>query len=982
MTSPLARLLSSLANVVLDLGLPTIRGWLRDRLGPDADVNEVTTDGGTITLSDVRLPLGARGLVLLRRATATITSLGDEGPPLCLESFEGVLVFTSPELKDAFARADDANAYVLNPTFRADISFAAGEDPDPSAWIWGDLRIERAFWTTENPGAPLTGRARLFVSSRDYRLEGGRLDGAPSTTPDGKPPAVMRFAAAGSLEPGPPTDAVVPGTVASLALSLENGRVGPFLDAMTALAGADSVRAHVPDAVPRDTHLAGELSWSAREGARIEVRLDAATLGATLAGRLAFAPNGSALEGRLEGAVALAPLLRRLEAPSLAIPREEDVVRFRITPSGHVREARARIEMEASGIGLRLGRPRFVPAVVLQDLAGLLAFEGGRVSGRITGDARGAVVVDVDLGRTHRRVVVEAPMLRAPLLREIAATFARAVNVADDASTSLSLTYDGGALRGKVGLRTGRSSLELALGPTMRLTGGIACEDALATGLVENGTLYPTQGDVVVALDVDHDGRATGQLAAAGPLTLRVGSRDLHYRVSGARAEVVLGRTELRYANLRFEGYGGRFHGEGTVPFGRRAPGAPPYLRLTLEEGGAELARALFLLLREPRPELVVPEPLWATGELVIAERLGVEVALTTPAGTELAVTVDASRATAKGVLAVTDGLLVARAALPIEGLVTVEAERQDGITRVVLSSARVAYPPLVLEDASVLVLVEPNGDVLWNRLDARLGDGRVTSFGVVQRGGDVLARVSAAAVAVQALPPVEGRTLGSYVRGRASGSVVGHRTPRGLIEAHGDVVLDEAAFPVIDRARPALARYGLRPPNEDATGPAVASFFVDAEGLHLREVAVELHGANVHGRLDLAPGRVLDGHVEIVLEEEYLRTSKLLTLPRVLGDRLVIPIGVHGTTKAPNVHAELGQTLGQFLRESRVADFISSAVEEAQLFFTSNKRRTMTPPKPVAAPRPKPDWEAELRRRIDARAGDWETLASVRAHR
>src|ERR1044071_9461632 len=102
MSNPLARLFSSLANVVLDLGLPTIRGWLRDRLGPAADVAEAQTDGSLATLGGVRIPLGPRGLIVLDRAAATITSLGDDGPALRLHSFQGVLVFTKPELRDTF----------------------------------------------------------------------------------------------------------------------------------------------------------------------------------------------------------------------------------------------------------------------------------------------------------------------------------------------------------------------------------------------------------------------------------------------------------------------------------------------------------------------------------------------------------------------------------------------------------------------------------------------------------------------------------------------------------------------------------------------------------------------------------------------------------------------------------------------------------------------------------------------------------------
>lgn len=997
MSNPLARLFSSLANVVLDLGLPTIRGWLRERLGPEADVAEVKTDGATVTLEGVRIPLGPRGLVVLDRATATITSLGDDGPALRLHSFDGVLVFTKPELRDTFARTDDAVVYVQNATFRADISFTAGEDPDPGAWIWGDVEIERALWTTETPGAPLTGRARLFVSSREWRLEGGRLDGAPSTGTDGKPGAVARFAAGGSLEPGQPTDSLVPASIASLAFSLEYGRIGPFLDAMTALGGEEVVRARIPAAVPRDTRLDGELSWSATAGARAEMRLDAETIGARATVRVAFRPSGSHLDGRVDGTLVAAPLLRRLDAPTAAIPREEDVISLAVTISGHVRAPEAQIDVTAPQVGFRLGRPRFVPAVVMRDFAGSVFVKDGRAVGRISGDARGPVAIDVDAGKSDTRIAVTAESLGAAFLRDIAATMNRRIDIADDATASIALTFGQTdtrrALEGTVGVRTTRSNLLLELTePSWRLTGGVAIEDALATGLVENGTLFPTRGNVVVALEVDPRARrARGELASAD-LELKVGRRDIRYVVQAVRVSVAVNADGLVYDDLRFHGHGGRFLGSGTVPFTPRAPGAPPYLSLTLEDGGAPLARELFLLVPEPRPDLAIPDSLRAVGKLVITDHLAVFLSLRTEAGTELAVNVVSHHgqlhgSTAKGMVALADALSIAKSNLPLSGLVTVDADMHDTTIRGVVSSTNVQYPPFVLEDASVLALVAPTGEVLWNRLDARIADGRISSFGVLQRSGEVLARVSAAAIAVHELPPIESgergesRSLGKYVRGRASGSVVLHReaSPGATVEAHGDVVLDEAAFPVIDRARPALSRYGLRPPNEDATGPAVATVRVDPTGLHISAIAVDLHGANVRGHVDLLSGRALDGHVEIVLEEEYLRTSKLLTLPRVFGERLVIPIRLGGTTGKPEVHAELGQTLGQFLRDTRVGDFITSAVEEAQLFFTSSKRKTMTPPKPAEVPAPKPDWETELRKTIDARSSDWAALATRR---
>jgi hypothetical protein len=73
-SGPVARLWDSLANALLDLGLPTIRIWLRDRLGDAADVALVTTEGALVHLDGVRVPIGGRGLLVLDRATAKVSA--------------------------------------------------------------------------------------------------------------------------------------------------------------------------------------------------------------------------------------------------------------------------------------------------------------------------------------------------------------------------------------------------------------------------------------------------------------------------------------------------------------------------------------------------------------------------------------------------------------------------------------------------------------------------------------------------------------------------------------------------------------------------------------------------------------------------------------------------------------------------------------------------------------------------------------------
>ena len=136
---------------------------------------------------------------------------------------------------------------------------------------------------------------------------------------------------------------------------------------------------------------------------------------------------------------------------------------------------------------------------------------------------------------------------------------------------------------------------------------------------------------------------------------------------------------------------------------------------------------------------------------------------------------------------------------------------------------------------------------------------------------------------------------LGSDARARPSVRRVGRPADRTRGDrGAGDIAIEDATFPGMDRVRPALARFGLRPPNEDAA-PARASVVATEWGLLLSDLRVDLHGASLRGQLAISRERVLDGHAEVTLEEEYLRTSKVLTLPRVFSERLIIPVRIGG---------------------------------------------------------------------------------------
>lgn len=1026
---PVGRLLGSLANALLDLGLPTIRQWLRDRIGPAADVAHVTTDGSLVHLDGVRIPIGPHGMLVLERASATITALGRAGlPAIRLHAFEGVLGFGGAAH-----------------WFRAEVSFTAAPEPEEAAWIWGELAIRNTTWSErrDTPEAkPMQGRARLFVSSREWRLDGGRLDGEIFRG---------RFAGSGvfdgaealdaSLAPSEPP--LVPSALSTLALSLEQARVGSFLDVVSGFGGK---AIEVPSFVPLDAELDGELSWSLAEGGRAELRIVSEAIRATLHG--AVGPTGHDLDGHVDAHVRPAPLLRRSRAPREALPREEDVVALELDVGGSLRRPEVNARLRGSEIGFRLDRPRFVPAVVLRDLEGEAYMKDDRAVLRAVARARTAkVIVDVDANvrePSSVRGALRADVLEAAFLRDVARTLGAALMVPDDVSGAVDLALApsdvGPVVSGSVIVSSPSSKLVLGVAPGggVRITGTVTAHDAVAAGVFD-GAIVPTEGELAVALDLVQEGGAAlrGELASTRlVLALRARPEVPPFVLEGVTANVALGSDALTYDQLHFHAHGGRFIAKGTVP--RSPDPAGILVDLELEEGGAELAVALAQLANRPsttpprddaahvsmpddasieeravppieglgarlrvaRDGVRPPDEIWLPHELAGSGRLRLsgdlalraDVSLSTPAGTALELGLalgrerDLDGSTLTGDVALSDVLasgLVAGGWEP-SGIVTVDAlvgraTARGPVVLVALDSERIvvtaAEPPLVAVATNVFAALRVDaGGVMWSRLEARLYGGTVASSGIWEREGRQQARVSFSQVAVHELPAIAGREPHDLVRGRVSGSVIG-RVDGHLIAA-GDLMLEDAAFPVLDLVRPVLARYGLRPPNEDAFGPVTATIVGNDWGLALRNVKVDLRGATLRGDLGVSRLRVLDGRAEVTLEEAYLRTSKLLTLPRVLADHLVVPIRIDGPLERPRIHARLGESLGRFLEDNRVTAFVTSAVEEAQFLLGRH---------PIAernggsaaheALSHGEDLDAELREALDAHAADWETI-------
>lgn len=1077
---PVGRFFSSLANALIDLGLPTIRQWLRDRLGPLADVSQVTSEGSLVHLDGVRIPIGPRGLVVLDRATAVITALGRTGlPEMRLHAFHGELVF-------GVAPSDG------EPTFRAELSFGAASDPEEAAWIWGELSIPRAAWTAGEgspPMNPMHGKARLYVSSREWRLDHGRLDGeivrahfAGSGVFEGDDgaeradPAHMRPEAPRGESPkhesvAPAMKPLVPRALSSATLKLEHARVGPFVDAASALVGKAIA---IPSFVPQDAQLDGDLAWALDAGGRADLRIASDVITAHVRG--AISPTGASIDGAVDATVKLAELLKKLQAPPATLPRDEDVVSVTLAVGGALRAPEIRGTAFAPELGFRLGRARFVPPVFLRSLHAEVFVKDDRAVLRAEAMLRGSKAhVDVDAnvprwssaetpdprpsGVSSMRGTLRANAIEPAFLRDLVATLGTKILVPNALTADVDVVLEPSdpradparapLLSGAVTLHTAASKLTLsrAKDGAMRAFGRVTAADVLETGVFASAGLYPSEGDLEVSLDVDRDEAGAFSLRGGASskklaLTLRTEHEIPPWVLEDATVDVTLDERAFVYRSLRFAAYGGSFAGFGTIPLAAGTPrgglaaadrasttpediARAPRLSLDLGGGGIGVASALLPLLAtskegdSARPRVIAApehgEATRPTGEYWIPRDVGlsasllldgagswtIDVHVASPRGTELDAAVrihdhgSVEGSALTGIVAMED-LARAGALLdaPIEpsGLADVDAvlhESEEHISAAAsVSIDRVGVlakgTPVVLTNVSAMVHLTP-ARIVCNQASASVYGGRLSAHGFFATEPESLVlRVSLAALAVHELPAIDGKEPAAFVRGQLSGSSVVRSDAGGMVAA-GSVLLDGATFPAISLTRPMLDRYGLRPPNEDASAPATATIVGNDWGISLRNITIDLRGASVRGEVGLSREQTLDGRVEVTLEEDYLRTSKILTLPRALTERLVIPVTISGPLASPDVRAEVGETLGRFLKDNRVRQLVESAVEEAQILLgrhpIDEARSGSTKP---STPRTAQENEldAALRTEIDARRAIWAELEHRRRDR
>jgi hypothetical protein len=919
---PALRLLGSLANVLIDLGLPAIRQWLRDRLGPTADVGQVTTDGALIHLDAVLVPVGELGMLHLSRAS--MTGL----PDIHLHAFEGVLVMRSG--------------------VRVDVEFGRTGPSEPGAWVSGELALRAApSWT---------GRARLVAGAREWRLEGGVLES------EGGSGERIRLAATGVFEAGE----AMPVTTAGVAI--ERARAAVLIDTLASVRGRPIAW---PRAIFPDARLRGELVWNATDGARVDIELAADGLGATL--NAAMTPSGDALAGEASARVLPARILHPAGAPREAMPRDDDAITFAFGLGGSPAAPVVTGTFGASELGFRFGRPRFVPAVLVRELAGELFVKGGRAVVTANAKARSGTLTldaDADLGVTSTRDATRGTIranLDAAIARDVLRTLGLHAEVPDDLSVSAELLVSPPMrLDGSVRIATPRSEVLLE---GERARGRIAVADALATGLFR-GTIRPTSGELAIDVAVGRSG-AQGT-ASARELGLSLRGHDCVAQDVSVELSIPFGPPQrVDYRALRFSAHGGRFVGEGSIP------DAP--LRLELEHGGIELARTLVPIFAPVAAAWSLPDDLGLRGTLDVTKGglTRVDLVLETPAGTALALHVSPAELRVRGPVAARE--LVDLVALRRDDTSTIALDlaMKDGVVTGWLSAERLVVDlrGIAVEASSVAVRLRADRErVVTNPVEATIAGGRVVAVAAVPLPWHREARVhlALAGIAVHDLPPIAGRAPGAIVHGVLSAVVSGRWDPKERPHATGRVRLDRATFPILDRARATLHRYGLRPPSEDATSPVVGTLVSSEWGITMSDVAVDLHGAKLRGSVAVSWAGTIDGQGEVTLEEEYLRTSKVLTLPRALTERLVFPIHVDGTLETPHVKADLGSSLGRFLKDNRVASFVTSAVEEAQILLGQHPM-----PKPsLEAPAPVVVEDEELRAIVDAYAADWTEIA------
>lgn len=1026
---PILRLFGSLANTLLDLGLPRIRAWVKERLGPDADVASVSTEGSLIHLDGVRLPIGPRGLLVLRRATAAITAARGTGkatPEIRLHAFEGVLSFGTP--------ADDR--------FEADVVFVGASDPDAAAWIAGELSIPRATWTAraarvDSPShAPLSGRARLVVTSSTWRLDDGSLVSEH---------ADVRF------EGGGATDASdAGGALANAALELTGARVGPFVDAIGAMVGRVF---EVPSAVPLDARLTGALAFDAASGGTCKLHVTADGLGLDVNGSVGA--SGSALDATVKGEVSAAVLVRRAGLPAACLPRDEDRFVVSAHATGDTKAPHVVATIGASEVGFRLGRPRFQPAMVVRAVEVHVEAHGKdatvRASARV---GKAAIEATGSLDRIELRakdieaswIVAVANAAGTGWLCEGEPPPGRfAIPRATSASAELAIVPRGAdaGVRGTVTAVTPSSNLVLhdlaihAGGDTHEiagyLRGTLAAADALAIGLFPFDVRPTEEGSAT--LDLALTG-VVGDLAAAGHITtprlaIAIRSRlDVPpFVLHDVTTALAVGRTELRYSEGRFRAYGGSFRAEGIVPF--EGEGSAPRLVVHGRDADASLAEAVGRLARGrlkvrversgPRPaeEVWIPRTATIAGELTLAADGSTtgEIALETAAQPDGSSSVLLSSlrlsaapalrldgSTLRGTLAIADALVAgafdtALRPLP-EGAARIDATMRGQIEDVVLSgfvtvpkvrlalagdSPAIRNGPIVFAtDVTTLFRIDTS-KIVWQRCEGQLYGGRLESSGVIGYGASFVGLQSTIALRDVSLGHVprdrSGRPLAESAFGRLNLDMrFDRKGETGPVLGRGFARLDEAAFPALHRTGPSLARYGLEPPDPRAIAPATVEIALGEPGWAFTNAFAAVPHMEARGDIRLGFDGNAEGAFVVTLGEAFLGASPLFVLPSILADRLTMPARIDGPVARPRVHADLGACFSRFMSENRLSTFVGEAASEVASLFTGKRPAAPAPqpPWPPAAHRPPPAApvdEDAIMRELVAMGVDWDEI-------
>ena len=419
---------------------------------------------------------------------------------------------------------------------------------------------------------------------------------------------------------------------------------------------------------------------------------------------------------------------------------------------------------------------------------------------------------------------------------------------------------------------------------------------------------------------------------------------------------LTLSRTSLRYTDVRFTTHGGSFQAEGTIPFTAPAPTpipTPARLSLHASNASASLLEALASLNpsgvqlrvahegpRSPN-ELWIPRSTLLTVKIKVAADLSTsaDLALTTaPSGSDgassslttsltLSPELQLDGSTLRGTLSLADALRTGvfdSTLRPLsEGAAQIEATLKGPVDDCILSgfatlaSLRLAAhdgarispkaPTFVITELSTLFRVDA-AKILWQRVEARAYGGTLTSAGVIGHSGAFIglqSTVAARGVSVGDLP-IDARNapLGTLAQGTLALDLRFDRVgASGAVTGLGQARLDDGVFPVLERSRAPLGRYGISPPLPHASGPATLVIGLSHLGWSFSEARGAVPGCEAIGAVRVAFDGSIDGALVVTLSEALLASSAVLVVPSLLADRLTVPVSIGGTRHGVAAH-------------------------------------------------------------------------------